>query len=300
MEWTLASSDANAARAGWFMMDDLGMTPIGIVDMLEKLTSIDMKIDDGFVVFVHQPTVFFPRAVVGHETTTLSLPVLMFNVLWPHPVNYCYITSRLAELRFKSTTMVQKAMFVVGEWMSAAVCNPPLVDSAMMVGRPDLRILVSLFAYRLRLVRPSLVGANSAIRDIMNTPWCMHIIDPFWRDLKRVFSGAAIYTRPIELDLSTRRAAINKPGTFQLPDFILEDWVGIVCCPSDKLVATAVLFFAPEFAYVKRAKKDCDAFTKERNVPSNLIPLLKLFVKLECQPIKSPSYHVNRPNTAQA
>lgn len=293
MQWNLKTHDINAGKAALFLTHEMELHPVVIVEAIEVHPTI--KVESHHITLDGNPSIYVPRELLG-DISSLSLPVLLFNVLWGHASHVSYIWARLIGLRQcdpSSLSIVHQSMFIVGEWFAAFASNPPLVDSAMFVGRYDLRFLVSRFAYLLRLARPSVTSANKAIRDIMSTPWSMNIIDPFWDDFKSLVVSANICITPVKLAHNKTDAA-NPPGTYQCPDFILEKTVGLVCCPVDKIIAVAVLFLSAEFNMVRKANKDADYVVSHR-VPPSLIPLLLDFGNLPSSFTPPPHYYASDP-----
>lgn len=299
--WTLDRVDPAAHRVAAFLRDDLGVPPIALVEDLERVYKIGdkdgsaVRVDrSGFVVLEGNPAIHFPVSLLGNQKT-LSLPVLLFSALFGPPVHLCFVWSRLMHLRTVESHelgIVHQALFVVGEWYADVASNPPLVDAALMVERPDLRLLVSRFAYVLRLATCSLTRSTDLLRDLMQ-PWSVGRLDPFWKDLERAIVGAVVYIRAVELASIDPPTARCRPGVNALPDFFFDNNVALVCTPTDKIVLTAVLLYSREINLVHRSRLDPRKFCEDQRVPKPLRPVLTLLAKAHTQPIIPPKHYAH-------
>lgn len=301
LTWTLCKVDPAAHRVAAFLRDDLGVPPIALVEDLERVYKIGDKdgsemFEDpsGFVVLKGNPAIHFPIKLLDGQDT-LSLPVLLFSSLFGPPCHLCFVWSRLMHLRTVDTSeygIVHQALFIVGQWFADVASNPPSVDVALMVERPDLRLLVGRFAYMLRIATCSLTKSSDMIASIMR-PWKIHRIDPFWKDLERAILGAVVYVRAVELESIKPLKVRCQPGVNAQPDFFFDNNVALICSPTDKIVLTAVLLYSREIDLIGKSRLDPRKFAEDHRVPQPLIPVLTLLAKAHTQLIQPPEHYAD-------
>ena len=305
LTWTLAKVDPAAHRVAAFLRDDLNVPPIALVEDLERVYKIGDKDGSetlmdpaGFFVLKGNPAIHFPTKLLSGQST-LSLPVLLFSSLFGQPLHLCFVWSRLMYLRNVDASeygVVHQALFVVGQWFADVASNPPSVDAALMVERPDLRLLVGRFAYMLRLATFSLTKSTDVIASIMQ-PWTILRIDPFWKDLERAILGAVVYIRAVELESIKPLKVKCQPGVNAQPDFFFDNNVALVCSPTDKIVLTAVLLYSREIDLIKKFRLDPENFADRHRIPKPLIPVLTLLAKAHTQPIQPPEHYADHYRT---
>lgn len=301
LTWTLSKVDPAAHRVAAFLRDDLNVPPIALVEDLERVYKIgdkdgsEVSIDSaGFVVLKGNPAIHFPTKLLDGQDT-LSLPVLLFSSLFGPPCHLCFVWSRLMHLRTVDASeygIVHRALFIVGQWYADAASNPPSVDAALMVERPDLRLLVGRFAYMLRLATCSLTKSSDLIASIMQ-PWKISRIDPFWKDLERAILGAVVYIRAVELESIRPLKVRCQPGINVQPDFFFDNNVALICSPTDKIVLTAVLLYSREIDLIAKSRLDPQKFAESHRIPRPLIPVLTLLGKAHTQPIQPPEHYAD-------
>lgn len=297
--WTQAQEDPVAVAVARHLVVELGVPPIALVEDLERvytpgeLDGTALRLDkSGYVVLVGNPAIHFPVRLLG-TTRSLSLPVVLFAALYGPASHLCYVWSRLMHLRTVDSAIlgpVHHALFVVGEWYADLVSNPPQLDAALTVERPDLRRLVSRFAFVLRMASGTLSRATEQVRELM-MPWHLHRLAPFWRDLERAIVGAVVYVRPVELATSKPPMVRCKPGVSATPDFYFDNNVALVCSPMDKLVLVAVLLFSREIGLLKRATLDGPGFFERHAVPYPLRSTLALLAEAVTNPLHHHADH---------
>jgi hypothetical protein len=297
--WTLEKVDPRSIKVAAHLGGELGVPAIALIEDLERIYEPGRKdgttlvIDSGFVAVKGNRAIHFPLKLLEGKKN-LSLPVLLFNMLFGPPSHLCYVWSRLDHLRRVDPSVlgiIHEALFVVGEWYADIASNPPIVDLAIMVERPDLRMIVSRFAFLLRVCTGSLRGSTLALREVFR-PWHLRSIDPFWKDMKRAILGSVICVRPVQLASQKPPVAKTKPGHPSAhPDFFFDGNIGLVCCPSDKLLLIAVLFCSKEIGLVKRATLSPLGFLEEHRVPDPIRNLLRQFVDISTKPIKPPLHY---------
>lgn len=285
MEWTLETRDPEAGWVAGFIRTELpDISPITMVLDLERDDTTTIESD--YAVLKCNPSIQFPA-----RSKKLSLPVLIFNVLFGPPVHMCFVWARLMEVRRiepDSLNKTQRALFLVGSWYANIASNPPIVDLAIMVERCDLRVITARFAYLLRCITGSLVDSNREMRDVFR-PWNLRSTTPFYSAFKKVVHRASIVLRFVEL--GPEGAARVQPGSPPMnADFVFDGTVGIICCPVDKVILAAVLFLSTEVGLVRRANPDPKKFAKDWGVPEQLTSLLTLFVKGTSTKIDPPPY----------
>lgn len=273
--------------------------PIGLVEALEHVYTPGEKdgtqtsLHAGHVVLTGNRSVYFPLSLLGKQRR-VSLPIVIYNAFYGSSSYMCYVWSRLRHLRTVDPDVfgiIHRALFVVGEWFADISSNPPIVDLAMMVGRPDLRVIVSRFAYLLRVATGSLVGSDRFMADIFS-PWHLARTDPFWKDVERALIGSVICVRVVQLASQNPPVVRCKPGVpHTRPDFFFDGNVGLVCCPRDKIVLVAVLLLSREIGLLKRATLDPLAFFSEHQVPKPLRNLITLLVDTTTKPVRPPPHH---------
>lgn len=281
------------------------MPPIALVEDLERVYEIGNKDGSevysdpaGFVVLKGNPAIHFPTALLRHQKT-LSMPVLLFSSLFGPPCHLCFVWSRLMHLRTVDASeygIVHQALFIVGQWFADVASNPPIVDAALMVERPDLRLLVARFAYMLRLATCSLTKSNEMIASIMQ-PWEISRIDPFWKDLERAILGAVVYIRAVELESIQPLKARCQPGVNAKPDFFFDNNVALVCSSIDKIVITSVLLYSREIDLIEKSRLNPQKFAVSHRIPQPLIPVLSLLAKAHTQPIQPPEHYADHYRT---
>lgn len=293
--------DPAAHAVAAFLRDDLGVPPIALVEDLERVYKIGdkdgsaIRVDPaGFVVLEGNPAIHFSVEILGDQKT-LSLPVLLFSSLFGPPLHLCFVWSRLMHLRTippHELGIVHQALFIVGEWFADVASNPPIVDAALMVERPDLRLLVSRFAYVLRLASGSLMRSTDLLGRLMR-PWCVGRLDPFWKNLEKAIVGAVVYVRAVELASIDPPVVRCRPGTKAEADFIFDNNVALVCAPTDKIVLTAVLLYSREIDLINKARLDPREFCEDHRVPEPLRPVLTLLAKAHTQPIVPKKHYAD-------
>lgn len=299
MEWTLGREDKNAILVAQYMLGDLEMHPIVLIERMEriytpdKLDGTDLEVVSGNVVLVGDPSVFFPLDILEGDPTTLSLPVMLFNALIGHPSHLCYVWSRLRHLRTVDEGVlgiIHRALFVVGEWYADLSSNPPVIDLAMGVGRPDLQLIVARFAYVLRVASKSLLASSDLLRRCVFVPWHLWSTSPFWKDVERVLVQGVICVEMVQL-ASQNPPVVRSRGDPVEPDFFFNGNVGLVLCPRDKIVLTAVLLFSEEINLVKRATLDPTRVCRELQVPKPLTTLVSKLTTVYRAEAKPPPHH---------
>ncbi len=300
MEWTLDRVDKNAILVARYFREDLEMHPIDLIDRLEriyspgKLDGTDLEVVSGNAVLTGDPSVFFPLDMLEGYPTRISLPVLVFNVLFGHPSHLCYVWSRLRHLRTVDEGVlgiIHRALFVVGEWYADLASNPPVIDLAMGVGRPDLRMLVARLAYVLRLATGSLLASTDLLRQCVFVPWHMWGPSPFWEMVERVLVQGVICVEMVQL-ASQNPPVVRSKDTVK-PDFFFNGNVGLVICPRDKIVLTAVLLFSEEINLVKRATLDTSPTLRDLQVPKPLTTLVTKLAAVYRSEVKPPPHHAD-------
>jgi len=273
MVWDMECHDVHAADAARYITNEIEMEPFEIIGVLEH--SIDMKHESGFMVLCSNNRLHFPGLY-----ERMSLPVFIFHVLYGKPSGTCYVWSRLMMLRkvdHSTHSMIHRAFFKVGQWFADISSNPPVIDSAMMVGRFDLRIIVSRFAYLLRCATMSFQKYEKIVNLIMQ-PWTIHPIDPFWKDFKSVVDRADICI------------AVTPNNDLKISSFTING-SGMICCPMDKIIITSILLLSKEHAYVRKTRDYADKFICEHGVPKPLQSVIELLHRVITEPIEFPSHY---------
>jgi hypothetical protein len=275
MEWTLEHHDPLAARSARYIVGELEVHPIVVVEALER--SPHLVFDSGYMMLEVDRRIHFPAI---SPPARMSLPVFLFHLLFGHASGACYVWSRLGALRRSPPdairTTLHSALFIVGQWFADISSNPPLLDSAMFVGRPDLRVLVSRLAFLLRCATMRMALVDTLVSTLLQ-PWVVHPIDPFWADLCSVVVGADV---PL---------ALTPPGSTMCSFKV--NGTGIICCPSDKLLIAAVLLLSTDHAYLRKCRDTPDTFCSEHGIPKPLQSFMRPLLEVITAPVELPSQY---------
>jgi hypothetical protein len=295
MEWTLDLADRDAAKIAFrHIVHELDILPILLVTDLERDPSL--VVESGFVFLMCNRAINFPVSLI-RGIKTISLPVLIYNALLGSPVYLFFLWSRLMCLRNMDPAdlnITQRALFIVGEWYAAISQNPPIVDLAITVGRADLRIIMCRFAYLVRSYTQSFAKTCDVITAMMK-PWDILSFSPFWKDFNAVLLNAEVPIKYVYYDREKKRPLHKFENYLRPVEFVIDNAVGCVCAPSDKVVIAAVLLISVQHSYVAHATAS-PTFLEDQGVPIQLRPLIKLLVRATTTPIDPPIYHaVHQP-----
>lgn len=246
-----------------YIMDDLQMHPVdAVLAFLNMPTFVE---DAGYTVALRSslnwPTEFLP------PTKELSAPLLLFVLLVNRHDIECNTSFALAHVetirrRLPDINVLEKALFTAAGWLCDCLVNPPICDAALLTLRPDLQSVVGLLSRTSKTIFGSLGAASEAISFACKGVWELHQTTPFFKTWRTCLQNALVLVTPVQKNDNV--------------DFSIDNFVGLICCPVDKVILLATILFSNhDFADVWY--KHSPETRPKLGVPSLIKPFLNAY-----------------------
>lgn len=302
--WNLNKTDVHVGSIVDYILQDLNVSPLHFCTVVEH--SLVTHNENGYYVFSDKE-IYVP---VSYVRDKVSLPVLLFTLLFGNSSYACFVWSKLDYFKqsFVQNKLFHDALCIVGDWFYGMYMNCPAMDDAILVGRCDLKMMVSELAYRLRLASGFSTSENMRrVTYFLEQPW---IIEPaFLKTFISISVRSSIHYKGIGIEKTDKddkyyilkndvRHYVDVKGHFivrdqtfpQADDFILEQVqrllvqiqrgekdkesthqldFGLVCCPRDKLVFLAVLLFSSDYNIFNELVFKKDSFLRDPGFVEN-------------------------------
>jgi hypothetical protein len=299
-----------------------GLRGVAIVDDL--LRTDVFRIEGKYAVSEARASLGFPMSFLGGSR--LRLDVLMFHVLAGRRplhehvqptaeaadeidkericegMSYVLLmaTRIVSEVAGRRVlTRAESALLRTAGFFWDLIGVPPRLSAAARIGIPSVQIVMARAAHLLGMMYMTAIDFHDVVRRIETVPWRVRRGTVFWEQLESAIIGCDVPVRWVHLvdDAVPERKPLRPRqmgSTVEIPvSMTIDNTVGLLVTPGDKLVLAMVLLFSTEHNAVLVE----EAAGREYGIPEVLLEILKRYKRWKIGGVVHSPWYYGKDDT---